>query len=133
MCASLFALGAFFYIKENEVVDAVVLESLGWLPLTSLILFIAAFGIGAGPVSWLMSSEILPPKIKGPGISIATCTCWLLGFVVTKTFVNIQEVLSSAGAFWMFGSFCMLGTLFGLFILPETKGKTTEEIQALFK
>ena len=132
MSFSLFALGAFFYLKENPETNSVVIESIGWLPLLSLILFIAAFGIGAGPIPWLMSSEILPAKVKGPGVSIATFTNWMLAFVVTKTFVSIQEALTSAGAFWIFGTFCVFGAFFGLFILPERKGKTPEEIQDLF-
>lgn len=132
MSISLFALGTFFYLKENSSVDPAVVESLGWLPLVSLIVFIAAFAIGAGPIAWLMSNELLPAKIKGPGMSIVSFVTWGLAFVVTKTFVNIQAALTSAGAFWMFGSFCVLGTLFSLFILPETKGKSPEDIQALF-
>ncbi len=132
MSISLFALGAFFYVKENPSSDPAVIDSLGWLPLFSLILFIAAFGIGAGPVPWLMSSEILPAKVKGPGVSIATFTNWFLAFLVTKTFASIQETLTSAGAFWLFGTCCIFGALFGLFILPETKGKSPEEIQSLF-
>uniref|UniRef100_A0A0P5PFR2 Putative Solute carrier family 2, facilitated glucose transporter member n=1 Tax=Daphnia magna TaxID=35525 RepID=A0A0P5PFR2_9CRUS len=132
MCLSLAGLGAFFYLKENSQTDPAIIKSLSWLPLVSLILFIAAFGIGAGPVPWLMTGEVLPAKIKGPGVSIAVFTNWFLAFVVTKSFVNIQEALTSAGAFWMFGGFCVMGTLFGLFLLPETKGKTQEEIQAFF-
>lgn len=132
MCLSLFGLGTFFYLKENSSIDPAIVESLGWLPLVSLILFIAAFGIGAGPVPWLMAGELLPDKVKGPGVSIATFTNWGLAFVVTKTFVNIQDVLTSAGAFWMFGICCFIGSLFGLFVLPETKGKTQEEIQEIF-
>lgn len=131
MCISMFTLGTFFYLKENAENDNSTITSLGWIPLFSLILFIAAFGIGAGPVPWTMCSELLPPNIKGPGVSIATFSNWILAFIVTKTFVNMQEALTSAGAFWMFGSFCVFGTLFGLFLLPETKGKTPEEIQAV--
>ncbi|EFX73487.1 hypothetical protein DAPPUDRAFT_325263 [Daphnia pulex] len=132
MCISLFGLGTFFYLKDNPETDPALVESLGWLPLVSLILFIGAFGIGAGPVPWLMAGELLPDKVKGPGVSIATFTNWFLAFVVTKTFVNIQSAITSVGAFWMFGICCVIGSLFGLFILPETKGKTQEEIQSLF-
>lgn len=132
MCISLFALGAFFYVKEDPSSDPAVVASIGWLPLVSLITFIAAFGIGAGPIPWLLPGEILPAKVKGPCVSIATFCNWLLAFVVTKTFVNLQTAITNAGAFWLFGSFCFLGVLFTLFILPETKGKTPEEIQAYF-
>lgn len=132
MCISMFALGAFFYVKENPSTDPAVIEAIGWLPLVSLITFIAAFGIGAGPIPWLVPGEILPAKIKGPCISIASFSNWLAAFIVTKTFVSIQAAITNAGAFWLFGSFCFIGSLFALFILPETKGKTPEEIQAIF-
>ena len=61
MCIAMFALGTFFYIQENDPVTA---DTLGWLPLTSLIVFNAAFGIGAGPIPWLMFAEILPAKVS---------------------------------------------------------------------
>ena len=61
MGASMFALGAFFYIQENDPETA---KTLGWLPLTSLIIFIGAFGIGAGPIPWLMFAEVLPAKVS---------------------------------------------------------------------
>lgn len=56
----MFALGAFFYIQDHDPETA---ESLGWLPLTSLIIYIAAFGIGAGPIPFMMFTEILPAKV----------------------------------------------------------------------
>jgi SP family facilitated glucose transporter-like MFS transporter 8 len=129
MCISMFALGTFFYIQANDPETA---KSLGWLPLTSLILFIATFAIGAGPMPWLLTGEILPAKVKAPATSIATFTNWFLAFIVTKTFVDIQAGLTKAGSFWLFGGFCVLGVLFSIFALPETKDKTPEEIQAFF-
>lgn len=134
MTISMFALGTFFYLQEEAVTEEEKeqVAALGWLPLTSLILFIAAFGIGAGPMPWLMFGEILPAKVKGPGASVASFTNWFLAFIVTLTFVDIQEAIGSSGAFWMFGSFCILGIFFTIFLLPETKGKTPEQIQAFF-
>lgn len=141
MCISMFALGAFFFIKEqceNELEATPASDcqqqvtALGWLPLTSLILFIATFAVGAGPMPWLMFGEILPARVKGPGGSVASFTNWFLAFIVTLTFVDIQEAIGSSGAFWMFGGFCVLGIFFTLFLLPETKGKTPEQIQAFF-
>ncbi len=131
MCVCMFALGTFFFIQDTYE-DPTVAESLGWLPLTSLILFIAAFGIGAGPIPWLMFGEILPAKVKGPGASAASFTNWFLAFIITLTFVDIQNAITPAGAFWMFGGFLVLAVLFSIFILPETKGRTPEDIQRHF-
>lgn len=125
----MFALGAFFYIKEN---DAATADTIGWLPLVSLLVFIAAFSLGSGPLPWMMFGEILPAKVRGPGGSVATFTNWFLVFLVTKTFVQVQAGLTEAGAFWMFGCFCFLAVFFSIFFLPETKDKTPEQIQAFF-
>lgn len=130
MSIAMFALGAFFYIQEHY--DEETVASLGWLPLTSLIVFIAAFGLGAGPMPWLMFGEILPAKVRGPGGSAAAFSNWFLAFIITLTFVDIQEAMTPAGAFWMFGCFCILAVLFSIFLLPETKGKTPEQIQSYF-
>jgi len=130
MCVCMFALGAFFYIQKNDPATA---ATLGWLPLTSLVLFIAGFGIGAGPIPWLMFGEILPAKVKGPGSSIASFTNWFLAFIITLTFVDIQKGIGEAGSFWLFGVFTFLAVMpFSVFFLPETKGKTPEQIQAFF-
>ncbi len=129
MCVAMAALGAFFFVLDTDPEGA---ESLGWLPLTSLILFIAAFAIGAGPIPWMMFGEILPAKVKGPGASAASFTNWFLAFIITLTFVDIQEAITPAGAFWMFGGFLVIAVLFSVFFLPETKGKTPEDIQRHF-
>jgi Sugar (and other) transporter len=71
-------------------------------------------------------------NILGPSTSIASFFNWGLSFIVTKTFVTMQEGLTIAGAYWLFGAFCFLGVIFTAFALPETKGKTYDEIQALF-
>lgn len=131
-CISMMALGSFFYIKYETNPSPEQLASLGWLPLTSLILFIAAFGIGLGPMPWAMFGEILPAKVKAPGSSVASFTNWFLAFIVTLTFVDIQEAIGEAGSFWMFGGFCFLGVFFTIFVLPETKGKSPEQIAAFF-
>lgn len=129
----MFALGAFFYIKEKEMeTNPEKVAALGWLPLTSLIIYIAAFAMGAGPIPWIMFGEILPAKVKAPGSSLGAFTNRFLAFVVSLTFVDIQEAIGEAGTFWMFGGFCLLGVFFTIFFLPETKGKSPEQIAAFF-
>ena len=129
MIISMAALGTFFYLKDNQ---PDTLDSIGWLPLVSLMLFIAAFAIGLGPMPWLMTSEIVPQKVKGPATSIATFINWMLAFIATKTFVDLKKGLTDAGAFWFFGAICVLGLFFCFFAVPETAGKTSEEIQLFF-
>ncbi len=126
---SVFVLGGYFYILDNDPATA---ATLGWLPLIALIVFIASIAIGIGPLPWLVANEILPARFRGPGSSIAAFTNWMSAFTVTKTFVDVQSGLTNAGAFWIYGCFCVIGIIFGIFVLPETKGKTPDEIQEFF-
>jgi hypothetical protein len=128
-CLSVVALGGYFYVLENDPATA---QRFGWVPLTLLITFIAVFAAGVGPLPWLVAGEVMPAKFKGPGSSIVAFTNWITSFIVTKVFIDMQRSLTNAGTFWVFGSLCFVGILFGIFILPETKGKTPEQIQALF-
>lgn len=130
-CISLFAMSTCLYIKEHNAEFAQT-RLPDWLPLTTLILFIASYSIGVGPLPWLLTNEIIPAKFRGPGSSIAASANWGMSFVVTKVFVDMRLSLSCAGTFSVFGGFCLLGFVFALFFLPETKGKTPEMIQSNF-
>jgi len=117
-CVSVLVMGACFYIKAH---DPQTSQWLGWLPLTCLVFFVASYAIGVGPLPWLISSEVLPAKFRGLGGSIVSITNWATSFIVSKTFVDLQRVVTTAGTFWLFGGFCAAGVLFGLLILYETK------------
>ena len=124
---SIFVMGAYFYMKEHNTAS-----DLRWLPITSLIVFISSSGLGTTPLSWVVSYEVLPPKYRGPGSTIVTFSYWASAFIATKTFENLQEALTLVAPFWFYGCCTVLGVLFGIFILPETKNKTPEQIQSLF-
>lgn len=126
---SVFALGGYFYVVENDRETA---QRLGWIPVPLLIFYIAVLGIGVGPLPWLVSAEVMPTRFKGPGSSIVASSNWIASFIVTKAFINMQRSLTNAGTFWLFGGLTSMGILFGLFFLPETEGKTRQEIQDLF-
>lgn len=61
-----------------------------------------------------------------------TSAYWIFGFIVAKTFINLESALKASGSFWFYGAFCLLGFIFTLFIVPETKGKSSEEILHYF-
>ena len=126
---ALVSLGTFFYIQENDLETSL---TLGWLPVTSLIVFMAGYAVGLGSLPWLMMGEIVPQKVKGPASSVATFVNWALSFIVTLSFDSLKVGLTNAGAFWFFAAIGVLNTLFCAFIVPETKGKTPAEIQAPF-
>lgn len=80
-----------------------------------------------------MVGELFAASIRSKGAALSASFSWLLAFVMTKTFGLIVEFLGSHTAFWLFSIFCGLGSLFVYIFLPETKGKTLEEIQKMLK
>ncbi|XP_039717365.1 solute carrier family 2, facilitated glucose transporter member 8 isoform X2 [Pteropus medius] len=106
---------------------------LAWLAVGSLCLFIAGFAVGWGPIPWLLMSEIFPLHVKGVATGVCVLTNWLMAFLVTKEFSSLMEVLRPYGAFWLASAFCILSVLFTLCCVPETKGKTLEQITAHFE
>ncbi|EDW73091.2 uncharacterized protein Dwil_GK17357 [Drosophila willistoni] len=127
MALSTTAIGVYFYLKDQDE-DSV--ESITWLPVASLCVFIIMFSIGYGPVPWLMMGELFATDIKGFAGSIAGTTNWVLAFIVTKTFTNLNDSLGAGGTFWLFAGLTVIGVFFVFFAVPETKGKSLNEIQA---
>nr|XP_053632655.1 solute carrier family 2, facilitated glucose transporter member 8-like [Cherax quadricarinatus] len=124
------SLGVFFYMKEKD--SAWALESLGWLPLTSLIVFITAYSVGFGPTVWVLIGELFSPAVKEASASLVTLVNWTTSFLVTLTFLPLQMALGDYSAFWLFGGMCLVALVFTLLVVPETKGKTLQEITAHF-
>lgn len=125
MIITLITLGAYFYVKHIDI----DVSNFGWIPLASLVLYVLGFSIGFGPIPWLMLGEILPSKVRGTAASIATAFNWTCTFIVTKTFKNIIESIDIYGVFWLFAAICILGLIFVIFFVPETRGKSLEEIE----
>ncbi|XP_034484216.1 facilitated trehalose transporter Tret1-2 homolog isoform X3 [Drosophila innubila] len=126
MALSTTAIGVYFFLKDQNEENVL---NLGWLPVASLCIFIIMFSIGYGPVPWLMMGELFATDIKGFAGSIAGTTNWVLAFVITKTFKNLTDGLGSGPTFWLFAGLTVVGVVFVFFIVPETKGKSLNEIQ----
>lgn len=121
-------LGVYFYLYTRDTAEA---AHIGWLPLMSLCLYIIAFSIGFGPIPWVIVSEIFDPSVKGIATSVVSAFTWILAFVVTKSYVNLRETIGLGPSFWFFAGFSLLGTIFVILIVPETKGKSLNEIQRM--
>lgn len=118
---SLAVLGVFFASGSLQ-------DSAPWIALACLIVYIASFAIGLGPVFWLMISEIFPLKVKSPAMSVATVANWASNFVVASFFLSLTGAITRQGAFWLYGFFGILALIFFITRLPETKGRSLEEI-----
>lgn len=125
MAVTLMTLGGFFYVKNNGT----DVSTIGWLPLASFVIFVVGFSLGFGPVPWLMMGEILPRKVRGTAASVATAFNWLCTFLVTKTFTDMIAVMGTYGAFWLFGTVCIIALIFVFLFVPETRGSSLEDIE----
>jgi len=106
-------------------------RSQGIYMLLLVVIAIACYATSLAPVTWVVISEIFPNRIRGTAMSVAVASLWIACFVLTYTFPLLNERLGPAKTFWIYASVCMAGFLFIRLRLPETKGKTLEEIEEL--
>jgi len=95
-----------------------------------VMLYVACFAISLGPVFWLMISEIYPLKIRGRAMGVATVSNWGSNMIVALTFLSLLEWLGHAWTFWVYALVGVAAWIFVYKLVPETKGKTLEEIEA---
>ena len=126
---SLIALGLFFHLKTNGF----NVETVSWLPVASLIAYIVAFNIGLGPLPWAVMAELFPPNVKSAASTITSVVCFTGAFIITLFFPSIALLLGMAKSFWIFAVVCFGGTIFIYYVLPETKGRSLQEIQRLLE
>ena len=105
-------------------------SALGWIAAGSLALYVGSFAIGLGPVFWLLISEIYPLKIRGLAMSIASIANWGSNLIVALTFLTLIQVVGRPGTFWLYGLVGVGAWLFAYSMVPETKGRSLEEIEA---
>jgi sugar porter (SP) family MFS transporter len=91
---------------------------------------IGLYAMSLAPVTWVLLSEIFPNKIRGLAMSVAVSSLWIACFLVTFSFPILNQRLGAAGTFWTYAAICFAGFLFIWRCIPETKGKTLEEIEA---
>jgi MFS family permease len=100
------------------------------LPMLLLTLAeVGCYGLSLAPITWVVLSEIFPNRIRGAALSISVIALWAACFVLTFTFPLLRGGLGIAGCFWIYGAICAAGLVFVLARLPETKGKSLEEIE----
>jgi sugar porter (SP) family MFS transporter len=90
---------------------------------------IGCYAMSLAPVTWVLISEIFPNRVRGLAVSVSVSALWIACFVLTFTFPVLNSALGSAGTFWVYSGICFGGFLFVLFRVPETKGKTLEQIE----
>jgi len=108
-------------------------QDLSTLSLVAVVTYIVFFALGFGPICWLLMSEVFPNYAKVAASSISTLVNLLCAFVVTKTFLDLQQSLKSYGCYWFYAGCCLLSIIFVFFLVPETKGVPLEQVGELFR
>ena len=117
-----FALVGWFYHSHGSGVVVLIL----------VMAFVAGHAFGNGVACWVIISEIYPTKVRGRGMSIATTALWLVGYLGNQLFPLMQKHLGSDGTFWCFSAGALLTVLLVAWLVPETKGRSLEEITKLW-
>lgn len=120
MALSLAVLSVAFWIN---------LPRIDLIAVTSLMAYISFFAIGLGPVTWVLLSEIFPLKIRAKAMTVAIFANWFSNYIVSLTFLNLTQWIHPSGCFALYGILCVFSFLFIYRLIPETKGKSLEEIE----
>lgn len=121
--AGIYAVLGFFYMQQSTGLHMLVL----------VMLAIACYSMSLAPVTWVVISEIFPNRIRGAAVSVAVFALWTACTVLTFTFPLLNASLGAHGTFWLYGAISVLGFVVILKKLPETKGKSLEEIEQAWK
>ncbi|KAL6956112.1 hypothetical protein U1Q18_005824 [Sarracenia purpurea var. burkii] len=132
MTLSLLIVAVSFFIKDSVSDESTLYSIMGILSVIGVVGMIVAFSLGMGPIPWIIMSEILPINIKGLAGSVATLANWFFSFVVTMT-ANLLLTWSSGATFTIYMIMSAVTVLFTTLLVPETKGRTLEEIQWSFR
>lgn len=108
---------------------AYFLELKGVAVLALVVIAIAIYAMSLAPIVWVILSEIFPNRIRGAAMALATFALWTACFILTYTFPLLNASLGASGTFWVYAAICLVGFVYVLRKLPETKGKTLEAIE----
>ena len=129
MGVSLAAVGISFAALANEPAGTTSTTVGGIVTVISLVVFIASFAFSMGPIVWTLISEIYPNRVRGRAISVATAVNWLAAFVVAQFFLSIVNAIGESTTFFLLAALCVVSFVFVRRLVPETKGRSLEEIQ----
>ena len=131
MFISLVVVGAMF-LKMKHGVSATDTVGPGMVTLVALVVFIASFAFSLGPVVWTIINEIYPAQVRGKGVAVATAANWFAAWLVSQFFLSLVSLISETGVFWLFAFFCLVTYWFVHRFVPETKGRSLEQLQAMW-
>jgi len=129
MVVSLLTLGIAFTVIDHS--ESKPTWAIG-LSIAMVLAFVATFSIGAGPITWVYSSEIFPLRLRAQGVAAGVVVNRITSGVVTMTFLSLTKAITVGGTFFLYGGIAATGWLFFYVALPETRGKTLEDMEDSF-
>ena len=108
---------------------AYVLQLKGLAVLVFTLCSLGCYGMSLAPITWVLISEIFPNRIRGAAISVAVSALWIACFILTYTFPILNGAIGTAKTFWVYAAICFAGFVFVWMKVPETKGKSLEQIE----
>ncbi len=122
MIVSLGVLGLAFQLSSRST-------TLAWVAVVTLMAYVASFAISLGPIFWLLIAEIYPLRIRGLASGTAATSNWAANLLVSLTFLSLVQALGPSWTFWLYGLLAIAAWIFSYYLVPETKGRTLEEIE----
>lgn len=121
--------GLYFFLQDTIQVSAEVSQAISWMPLVGILGFNVLYAVGVGNLPYVLQAELFPVNVKGVASSTATMLACILSFLVTKCYQQVKDACGHYMVFWSFAAVGYVGLFFIYFFVPETKGKTLEEVQ----
>ncbi|XP_022831124.1 facilitated trehalose transporter Tret1-like [Spodoptera litura] len=120
--------GLYFFLQDTIQVSVETSRAISWMPLVGILGFNVLYAVGVGNLPYVLQAELFPVNVKGVASSTATMLACILSFLVTKCYQQMKDACGHYMVFWSFAFIGYVGVLFIYFFVPETKGKTLEEV-----
>jgi sugar porter (SP) family MFS transporter len=137
MAVSLTTVGVAFLsldeVKHGSASTTSATTDAGVITLVALVVFIISFAFSLGPVVWTVINEIFPSRVRGRAVAAATAVNWFSAFLVSEFFLTLIDAIGTSGTFWLFAAFSGVAFVWVWRKVPETKGRSLEEIQGLWQ
>jgi MFS transporter, SP family, galactose:H+ symporter len=104
-----------------------------WIAIASLIVYVGSFAVSWGWGFWLLNAELYPLEVRGRGTGLVVMVQWAANLAVSLTFLLLIHTIGKPATFWLYAALCGAAFVFTAFFVPETKGKTLEEIEAYWR
>jgi sugar porter (SP) family MFS transporter len=124
MALALIAIGIAFHLGSGPV---------RWIAIASLIVYVGSFAVSWGWGFWLLNAELYPLEVRGRGTGLVVMVQWIANLAVSLTFLLLIDAIGKPATFWLYAGFCAAALVFTWLFVPETKGKTLEEIEAYWR